>query len=194
MKILEEIKLLHKEEIARRYFIINSFDGALTVLGIITAIFVAGIHEAKVVIVSCLGASVAIAISGVWSAYFAERAERIKAMKELERQMLIDLRNSIVGKSIFRKSLMIAIVNGFSPFIVSMILLIPFILVEINFIMIGDAFYLFFLMVGMILLALGIFTGEIAGENKLLNGVRMLIAGIIVGIIITFIEILKSKL
>jgi len=40
MKILDTLKLSGAEKIARRYFVVNSFDGILTSIGIIMGIYV----------------------------------------------------------------------------------------------------------------------------------------------------------
>ena len=82
-------------EIARRYFVMNAFDGSLTTLGIIIGFFLADIGEtatgAETVIVTTLATALAMGISGIWGAYLAERAERIRELKKLERHMMTDL-------------------------------------------------------------------------------------------------------
>jgi len=84
MNLLKVLKELKNEEIARRYFVMNSFDGALTILGIIIAVYLSGQNNPGVIITSSLGASIAMAVSGIWGAYSIEKAERQRVLKELE--------------------------------------------------------------------------------------------------------------
>ena len=73
-RFLLEISRTHG--IMRRYFVVNGFDGALTMLGLITGFLVSAPVELAVVIGSCLGAAIALGVSGVSSAYISEAAER----------------------------------------------------------------------------------------------------------------------
>ena len=62
--------------IVRRYFVVNGFDGALTMLGLIMGFLVSGPASLGVIISACLGAAIALGVSGVSSAYVSEVAER----------------------------------------------------------------------------------------------------------------------
>lgn len=42
---MKDFKGLFKDEIIRRYFIMNSFDGVLTVLGILIALMIGGVSN-----------------------------------------------------------------------------------------------------------------------------------------------------
>lgn len=65
---LKQIKTLleisHSEEIMRRYFVVNGFDGALTMLGLIMGFYVSDYTELAVVITTCLSAALALGMSG----------------------------------------------------------------------------------------------------------------------------------
>ncbi len=191
MNLLEFFRVLKNEDIARRYFIMNSFDGALTILGVIIAMFLAGVRTPYLVIVSCLGVAVSLLVSGIWSAYAAEKAERSKALKELERHLMKELDETRIGRKFFRLSILVALVNGLSPMIVSLILLSPFILSQLNILSISYAFLSSFLLVLLILFSIGVVVGKIAEESVIKNGLKMLSAGAVVGIIISLLEILK---
>jgi hypothetical protein len=54
---------------------VNGFDGALTILGFIIGFTLSAETELAVVINSCLGASIALGMSGVNSAYISESAD-----------------------------------------------------------------------------------------------------------------------
>jgi hypothetical protein len=81
-------RLTHAHKIARRYFVTNGFDGALTMLGLTIGFYSSGGVPLRVAINACLGAAVALAASGLASAYVSEAAEREKELKELERALV----------------------------------------------------------------------------------------------------------
>lgn len=191
MKIVKYLQILKGEEIARRYFIMNSFDGALTILGIIIGMYTAGVNDARIVVISCLGAAVAMAVSGVWGAYVTERAERMRELKKLERHMLRDLGGTRISRSANLMSFLIALVDGLSPLLVSILLIIPFILSQLNVIPLHIAFYSAMGMVLLILFTLGLLVGTIGKDDMIKSGLKMVLAGIIVSVIVLFLEGLK---
>ena len=191
MGILNYFNLLKKEKIARRYFLMNSFDGTLTMLGVIIALWFADITNPKLVITSCLGAGIAILVSGIYSAYATEKAERIRELKELEKHLMTDLDETKIGERFLKLSILLALVNGFSPLIVSIFIITPFIFSYFNFIPIFYSFVLSIIFVLFVLFSLGMMVGKIAEENLLKNGFKMLSAGILVSIIILVLEIVK---
>ncbi|MBC7261086.1 MAG: hypothetical protein H5T63_03650, partial [Chloroflexi bacterium] len=86
-------------EIARRYFAMNSFDGVLTILGVLMGSYLSGVREPSVVIITSLTTSVSMAISGLWGAYLTESAERQRSLDDLEEYTLIDLTNTRIGRA-----------------------------------------------------------------------------------------------
>jgi predicted membrane protein (TIGR00267 family) len=93
-RVATVLKLTRWRGIARRYFVVNGFDGALTMLGLIVGFHVSGEVELAVVINACLGAAVALGVSGVSSAYISEVAEKRRELRELERAMAVELESS----------------------------------------------------------------------------------------------------
>ena len=80
MKFLEKIRryirISEVAPISRRYFIMNAFDGATTILGIVIGAYVVGITNELWVIWSGLGAALAMGLSGFAGAYMIKEAER----------------------------------------------------------------------------------------------------------------------
>jgi predicted membrane protein (TIGR00267 family) len=189
--ILYYLRFIRNEEIARRYGIMNSFDGALTVLGIIIALYISGNIEPVIVIVSCLGAAVAMGVSGIWGAYAVERAERLRAHKKLELHMMADLDETDIGKRMSMATLIVALVDGLAPLFVSIIIILPFIFSRIGLFSAESALTFSFGLIILILMLLGYFIGEISRENRIVSAVKMLSAGIIVGVITIFLEFLS---
>ena len=98
--LLEKIKLYNKitnfVKIARRYFINNFYDGALTVLGIILGFFVIILDDplnatisSTYLILPSIGTAISMFISGLSGSYLSEKAERKKIRAELNKAMAI---------------------------------------------------------------------------------------------------------
>jgi predicted membrane protein (TIGR00267 family) len=111
--------------IARRYFITNGFDGALTMLGLMLGFFLSEQAVLPVAIKACLGAAVALCMSGLSSAYLSESAERKKELHELEQALIADLGNSDVGRASRLVPVVVALVNGMSPLLISLTIMTP---------------------------------------------------------------------
>jgi predicted membrane protein (TIGR00267 family) len=176
-------EVLAEHEIVRRYVIINSFDGALTMLGIIMAEFLSGIQDPKLIILPGIGAAVAMCVSGMWGAYSAERAEIRKGIRTMEVHMLKDLSKTEFTRKRHRMAGIIGLVDGLSPLIASIIILIPFFLVKPGILTMTAAYYTSMVMVAAILFLLGMFAGKIAKESMIKQGIVMLLAGVVIGMI-----------
>ena len=80
-------------QIARRYFVNNFYDGMLTILGILLGFFVFLLRNpnqpilSSYIILTGLGTSISMLISGISGSYLSEKAEQKKGKKELERAM-----------------------------------------------------------------------------------------------------------
>lgn len=82
--------------IARRYFVNNFYDGMLTVLGILLGFLVLILKEdytsidSHLVILTGVGSSISMLISGLTGSYLSEKAEQKKMKEELDRAMVIN--------------------------------------------------------------------------------------------------------
>jgi predicted membrane protein (TIGR00267 family) len=117
-------------DISRRYFVMNAFDGALTMLGVIIGAYIAGILNPLPIISAAVAGSIAMGVSGMSGAYMTEKAERTKKMKELENAMLTDMKNGLHHKSHRFATFFAAIVDGVSPAIAAMFVVSPFFFVN----------------------------------------------------------------
>ena len=164
--------------IARRAFVNNSFDGVLTMTGVIMGSLVVGVEDPKVVIVTGVSTATAIGISGGWGAYLAESAEREHAIEELQGVTLTDLRNSKIGKASRLGVKIVAAVDGLTPFASAMLVVIPFFLVPL----LPEIAYAYYSSIALALLALfglGIFLGRLSQRNLFLSGMKTVVAGIV---------------
>lgn len=181
--IRKYIKMLVEHEIVRRYIIINSFDGALTVLGIVFIEFISGISEPEMVFLPCIGAAIAMLVSGIWGAYFAERAETKKDIRALESHLLRNLEKSLFARNKKRLAVISSLTFGLSPFMTALIITVPFFFASAGAISIDLAYYFSFGLVAAVLFILGVFAGRIGRENIIKQGLLMVLAGFAIGFI-----------
>ena len=177
------VKRILGNEIVRRYVIMNSFDGALTMLGIILANFFAGTTNVQLVILPSVGAAIALCISGVWGAYTAELAEVKRSIKKLEQHMLRKMHNTHYARKEKLMAYTISVVNGLVPLFVAFILITPFFFVKTGMLTTARAYYYSLGAVMVALFGFGMFAGRTAKENIYLHGVKMLFAGVVIGVI-----------
>jgi len=176
------VKISEVSEVARRYFVMNAFDGAMTMLGVVIGSFSVGIKDPRLILSVSISASLAMGVSGFVGAFITERAERVRRVKELERAMLTNLNGSIIYKASLFATFLSAVVDGGSPALVSLVSSIPFILAIFGFIDMLSSYIGSIVIVLTILMLLGVYLGKISRENSLKYGVIMLISGIIVSL------------
>lgn len=177
-RILEYDSLANIGEIARRYFAMNAFDGVLTIIGVLMGNLTAGVDNPKIVVSTGLATSVAMGVSGLWGAYLTETAERKRGLVELSSQTLTDLNDTRIGRASRVAAVVVALVDGLSPFLAAMLVLTPFFAFGIF----PSITWVYYTSLGMALLtlfALGLFLGHISHENLILYGAKTIIAGVI---------------
>ena len=164
----------HARGIARRYIVVNGFDGALTMLGLITGFYFADQVALEIVIAASLGAAVALGVSGLSSAYLSESAERQRALSELEAAMVTDLSESAHASAARMVPLLVALINGVSPVLMCLIIITPLWLAQAGVALpmaplpmaIATAFVCIF--------GLGVFLGRVGGTSWLWSGIKTL--------------------
>ena len=177
-------KLANISEIARRYFAMNAFDGVLTIIGVLMGNLVAGVNSAQIVLSTGLTTSVAMGISGLWGAYLTESAERKRDLDELSRVTLTDLTNTRIGRASRAAIFIVAIVDGLSPFMAALVVLLPFFLAG-NFEDLTWAYYTSLGLALLTLFSLGLFLGHISRGRMIVYGFKTILAGV-VSIVISF--------
>ncbi len=180
--LVEYIRLMNASEILRRYFVMNSFDGVLTVLGLLLGAYLSGSLEANVVISITLATGFAMFVSGFFGTYMTEEAERNREMKEMERNLLHSLDKSVYKKATRAVALVSSLVDGGSPLLVSLVLISPFLFVGVFW----DSVTAFYYSLGLSMLTLfvlGCYLGSISKESLIKSGIKMLSAGIFIIIV-----------
>jgi predicted membrane protein (TIGR00267 family) len=187
------IELSHAHRIARRYFVTNGFDGVLTMLGLLLGFRLSGAASPEVMIGACLGAAIALFMSGVTSAYISEAAEKESELHELEKSMVTTLDNSAHAEAARVMPWLIALVNGLSPLILSLFILLPLFLAQQRLLLglapldtvLGIALVMSFL--------LGVFLGRLSGRFWLWTGIRALLIALVTSLIILLLHQLMGR-
>ena len=178
------LTLGESHDIARRYFVVNGFDGALTMLGLITGFYLTGTQDLRVMISGCVGAAVALGISGITSAYLSEAAERRRSLAKLEEAMLHDLSDSHHARAARFLPLLVALINGAAPLLLSLIIILPLWLARAGVPLPFGPLPSAMLLALVCIFALGIFLGRIGGTHWLLSGVKALVIGVLTMVLI----------
>jgi predicted membrane protein (TIGR00267 family) len=182
------IRLGHAHKIARRYFVTNGFDGALTLLGLIMGFYSSSSVALPVVINACLGAAIALTVSGLSSAYVSEAAEREQELLELEQALVRDLADSDYGHAARLLPLLIAAVNGLAPLLIALVIISPLWLAQAGLDLPLPPLETSIALAFAILFLLGAFLGTISGRFWLWSGVRTLIIAVLTAAIILLVE------
>lgn len=172
----------------RRYFVMNSFDGALSILGVIVAAYSTGNANAHIIINAGIGLAIATGISGFVGAYLSERAERVKKIKDIENSIMMDINGSLLYRASKFAMVMLAIVDGLSPAISIFITLLPFFAHQVF----PDAFMLDYAMMAAVLInlallgMLGAFLGKISQTSVVKYGLMTLLIGVGIVVLLYF--------
>jgi len=176
--------------ISRRYFVMNAFDGALTMLGVIIGAFIAGILEPITIITAAISGSIAMGVSGMSGAYMTEKAERTKELKELQRAMVSNLENGLHHRSHRFATIFASLVDGLSPAFAAMIVVSPFFIVPYGIITSDTAFFATIFLTLLLLTLLGIYLAKISDESMIRYGIQMLVVGMVTAFLCVLTSIL----
>ncbi|WP_372740657.1 hypothetical protein [Neptunomonas sp.] len=178
------LKITRSQGIARRYFVVNGFDGALTMLGLILGFQFSSSAPLSVTINACMGAAIALGVSGVSSAYISEVAEKRRALLQLEEAMLIDMQDSAHSEAARWVPIMIALVNGSAPLLISLVILSPMLLTQAGIAFPVSPLFLAIILALIIVFLLGVFLGRISGISWLRSGLQTLCIAITTALLI----------
>jgi predicted membrane protein (TIGR00267 family) len=164
-------------EIMRRYFVINAFDGSLTTLGVLAGSYVAVVDKAATVISLILSTAVSIGVAGFYGSYQVERAERERALRDIEESTLTSLQDTTLYSASRYATVIVALVDGISPLIASLLIMIPFFFVPPA--SMHAAFYVAGGVAFVELFLLGVFLGKVSRERLWFAGVKLVLAGVV---------------
>jgi len=107
----------------------------------------------------------------------AERAERKRDLKKLESAMLIDLKKSQFARASEFATIVVALVNGISPALGAIILVLPYFFVPR--IDMEEAFMASLGLGLLCLFFLGLFLARISHERMIVSGIRLILVGLL---------------
>lgn len=165
--------------IARRYFVVNGFDGALTMVGLLVGFEVSGTADLAVILNVCLGAAIALGVSGVSSAYISEAAEKRSELRALERAMLSDLRDTAYGRGTRVLPLVIALVNGSAPLVMALAIIAPVWAAHAGLQLPLAPLHAALSVALLLVFLLGVYLGRISGTFWLWAGLRTLLIAVL---------------
>ena len=187
-KVRVYLRITKASGIARRYFVMNGFDGAMTVFGIVLGSWIAGVSKSQIIVLAGLGACLAMGLSGFFGALMAEKAERERHLKEME-EATNDKVDPIHYEAARFVAFYVAFIDGLSPALTAIISLTPFILVSVGLMPIQNAYVSSLTLSLTTLFLLGIYLGKVAKENGWLYGVAMLTVGAFTAVIVFLIQL-----
>lgn len=173
------LQITRTHGIVRRYFVVNGFDGALTMLGLIIGFLISASTDLSVIITACLGAAIALGMSGVSSAYISEAAERRHELLKLQEAMVTDLQESAHGAAARWVPMLIALVNGLAPLLISLLIIVPLWLAELGVPLPLSPLYIAIMIALLLIFLLGVFLARIANISWLRSGLQALFVAII---------------
>ena len=187
MNLLKRISFFNRitrsQRIVRRYFVVNGFDGALTMLGLIMG-FLVNAPELSIMLNACLGAAIALGVSGVSSAYISETAERQRELGKLEEAMVADMKESVHASAVRWVPLLVALVNGMAPLLISLMIMSPLLLARLGVVLPMSPLYLAIIIAALLVFFLGAFLGKIASISWLGSGIRTLLVALVTAVLI----------
>lgn len=170
--------------IVRRYFVMNAFDGALTMLGVVIGAAMSHAESPAVIIAAGISGSFAMGISGFSGAYMAESAERTKELKDMEKALLKPLDDDSVHKeAAMFATRATAIVDAISPAIAALAVISPYFLVPFGILTMSAAFIAALAITLATLAVLGMYLARVTDENMLWHGLKMLVVGIVTALL-----------
>lgn len=186
--MLEELRLLvgltRSHGIARRYFVVNGFDGALAMLGLNMGFYLSDGVATSTAVGACMGTAIALGMSGLSSGYVSEAAEKKKELRELELAMVADLGDSVHARAARLVPIVIAAVNGLAPFVMALVIISPLWLVQLGVPLPLDAVEAAIGMGFAVIFLLGVLLARISGVFWLWSGLRTLLIAAITALLI----------
>ena len=157
-------------EVARRFAVTNSFDGLLTILGVVAGSYIYGVRDPKPILSAGVGAIVGITLSAAVGTYITEMAERAQEIREMEAAVLRSLEESVVAKAHKVSALVISLASSLVPAFFTSLAILPFALIQRMGIDISTAFALSIGTIMGSLFLLGAYLGHISGRGRLFYG------------------------
>ena len=154
-------------------------------LGLLMGFQVGGPVSLDIMISACVGGAVALFMSGISSAYISESAEKQHELRELEKSMITSLDDSAHAEAARLMPWLIALVNGASPLILSLLIISPLFLAKHQLITTPAPLNLSLAVAAVLAFLMGVYLGRLSGRFWLWSGIHALLVALsIAGIIL----------
>lgn len=185
-------KLSDVATISRRYFVMNAFDGILTMFGVIIGAHFSESLDPSIILTAGIAGCIAMGVSGSSGAYMTEKAERARELKKLEKAMITSLDKSVHKEDSQFATIIVVMIGGLSPAILGIIVISPFFLANSEIISESTSFYISIILSLSLLFVLGIYLAKISDESIIGYGIQMLIVGGVAGFLCIIAAVLLS--
>ncbi|MGB9831669.1 MAG: hypothetical protein ACPLSP_06335 [Fervidicoccus fontis] len=177
-KMLGMMENVDVKSIARRLFVMNSFDGLLTSIGVIIGTHISGSKDPIVYIWAIVGGIITVGIfSNFIGVYMTERAERINEVKEIEKHLLTELKNTYY--EVFIKLVPIYIATwSMMGALFSLISILPLILSLKGVILLDHSLISSVVMSNIQIAFIGAYLGKISKESVIKEAARFSLIGL----------------
>ncbi len=176
--------------VARRYFSLQVFDGAMVGVGLVFGLHLSGPHPFRVIAQTVVAVVIAMVISGWTGALISERAEQEARIRRLELATLTALRNTLHTRVGSIAVLLVALVNALSPVAALLTVSLPYMITTY---LGGETVYGLISSLAVtaaLLLVSGAIVGRAAGINVLKTAGQMIGAGLAAAALIILFETL----
>jgi predicted membrane protein (TIGR00267 family) len=169
--------------ILRRFFTNTLFDSTFTLLGIIIGSAFSSNPDIRLILGTMVATSIALGISTGVSVYESETLERERRVLELEKALFRELENTTITENHMISTVIISVVNFFTPLACCAIVITPVVLAAFQIIEIATASWISIGLALGILFVAGTYFGRLGKRNPLVKGTRMVIFGIVAFVI-----------
>ncbi len=173
-------------ELVRRYVALNAFDGVLTTLGILAGGYLGGVDEPRTLLLVGFSTVMAMAVSGFYGSYLVEKAERGRALRELEESTLSSLDGTEISAASRYATVVIALADGGSPAVASALAFAPVLFAGV--IGMTTAYAVSVAIAIVECFVLGVFLGRVSRERLVLSGLKLVVAGGVLLVITLLLE------
>ncbi len=168
-----------------RQIVRGFIDGALSTLGVVIG---ASAGEVGIIISAGIGGGIANGISNVFGALTAERVEEEKGIRELEKSMLAELKETKLYEEVRRRVVVRGLIDGLSTIFGSFVPVFPFVLSRVLDFGVQMAVMLSITLTATSLGVIGVYFGKVSRENVVVSSAKMILMGLFTAIVSILIE------
>jgi predicted membrane protein (TIGR00267 family) len=171
-----------KQMIPARYTVLGTIDGVIACLAIVLGVSTAGV-DTQIIITAGLSAGVGLGVSNGLGGYMAESTVEKKKLRKIERAMVTEtgkLEGTLLSEKIRKKLIFDTLTHGGCSFGGAMVPIIPFLF---NFDLIWSLMGSILVSL-VVLFMLGIYMGVVTKEHLMISGLKMVIVGLFVAILV----------